>query len=97
MYLRGMHPENQEGEGVFFTSITQEVLHSLDSIFDGDDAVMVQTDNSSEPVTGSKPEHTPEHTVEHKPEHSPEHKPKKTLKENPENGEAGHQQSFGFD
>tara|TARA_A200000159_G_scaffold164956_1_gene198132 strand:- start:12880 stop:17001 length:4122 start_codon:yes stop_codon:yes gene_type:complete len=97
LYLRGMHPENQEGEGVFFTSITQGVLHSLDSIFDGDDAVMVQTDNSSEPVTGSKPEHTPEHTVEHKPEHSPEHKPKKTLKENPENGEAGHQQSFGFD
>ena len=96
-----MHPENQEGEGVFFTSISQEVLHSLDSIFDGDDTVMAQTDNSSEPVSGSKPENTPEHTVDHKPKQKPSHsqdqKPKKTLKEKPENGEAGHQQSFGFD
>lgn len=97
LYLRGMHPENQEGEGVFFTSISQEVLHLLDSIFDGDDTAMAQTDNSSEPVAGSKPEHTPEDTIDHKPERLSEHKPKKTFKEKPENSEAGHQQSFGFD
>lgn len=35
LYLRGMHPDNQRGEGVFYTAITQDVLKQLDTIFDG--------------------------------------------------------------
>ncbi len=37
LYLRGMHPENREGEGVFFTPISKHALHALDSLFDGED------------------------------------------------------------
>jgi exodeoxyribonuclease V beta subunit len=80
LYLRGMHPENLEGEGVFFTPISQEILHSLDGIFDGDDLAKAQTDKNSRP------------TSEKKPDERSEDKPEKM-----ESGEAGHQQSFGFD
>ena len=33
LYLRGMHPHNDRGEGVFFTSIDAQTLHALDNIF----------------------------------------------------------------
>lgn len=35
LYLRGMHPENQQGEGVFFTSISSHTLSQLDKVFEG--------------------------------------------------------------
>ena len=34
LYLRGMHPQNQHGEGVFYTDITQQELSRLDEIFE---------------------------------------------------------------
>jgi len=34
MYLRGMQPENQQGEGVFFTSISAHMLSQLDKVFE---------------------------------------------------------------
>lgn len=33
LYLRGMHPENESGEGVFYTDIPLSVLNQLDGIF----------------------------------------------------------------
>ena len=33
LYLRGMHPENEQGEGVFYTHIPSSLLHQLDAIF----------------------------------------------------------------
>lgn len=38
LYLRGMHPDNENGEGVFFTSITENILNALDKVFSSDDA-----------------------------------------------------------
>lgn len=34
LYLRGMHPENQQGEGVFYTSVPNALLAALDDVFD---------------------------------------------------------------
>lgn len=34
LYLRGMHPENQQGEGVFYTPIGNTLLEGLDRVFD---------------------------------------------------------------
>ncbi|BFT30036.1 exodeoxyribonuclease V subunit beta [Alteromonas sp. D210916BOD_24] len=34
LYLRGMHPQNRSGEGVFFTDITHQELSRLDHIFE---------------------------------------------------------------
>jgi len=36
LYLRGMHPSNTNGEGVFFTPIDTETLDALDEIFAGE-------------------------------------------------------------
>jgi len=33
LYLRGMHPENERGEGVFYTQVESQLLHRLDAIF----------------------------------------------------------------
>ncbi|MED5235384.1 MAG: 3'-5' exonuclease, partial [Pseudomonadota bacterium] len=33
LYLRGMHPENERGEGVFYTDVPSSVLNRLDGIF----------------------------------------------------------------
>ena len=35
LYLRGMHPENLDGEGVFYTKIDEATLCALDAIFHG--------------------------------------------------------------
>ncbi|NDV90652.1 exodeoxyribonuclease V subunit beta [Alteromonas sp. 345S023] len=34
LYLRGMHPENQQGEGVFYTPVPSALLAALDGVFD---------------------------------------------------------------
>jgi exodeoxyribonuclease V beta subunit len=34
LYLRGMHPENERGEGVFYTDIPSSLLMQIDSIFE---------------------------------------------------------------
>ena len=33
LYLRGMHPENERGEGVFYTQVDSQLLYRLDAIF----------------------------------------------------------------
>ena len=38
LYLRGMHPSNMNGEGVFFTPIDAETLEALDYLFSGADS-----------------------------------------------------------
>ncbi|MBU2977148.1 exodeoxyribonuclease V subunit beta [Alteromonas sp. C1M14] len=35
LYLRGMHPNNQASEGVFYTPVSEEQLHALDDLFSG--------------------------------------------------------------
>ncbi|KXJ60160.1 MAG: exodeoxyribonuclease V subunit beta [Alteromonas sp. Nap_26] len=35
LYLRGMHPDNKNEEGVFYTSISLSVLRRLDAVFSG--------------------------------------------------------------
>jgi exodeoxyribonuclease V beta subunit len=35
LYLRGMHPSNTNGEGVFFTPIDSGTLQALDRLFSG--------------------------------------------------------------
>ena len=35
LYLRGMHPHNRQGEGVFFSPIDGQTLDALDGLFDG--------------------------------------------------------------
>ena len=37
LYLRGMHPENEKGEGVFYSPITPNILNALDSVFSNND------------------------------------------------------------
>ena len=45
LYLRGMHPENERGEGVFYTDVPSSVLNRLDGIFASKDDA--QQGNSS--------------------------------------------------
>ncbi|WP_421134472.1 exodeoxyribonuclease V subunit beta [Alteromonas sp. A079] len=45
LYLRGMHPQNQQGEGVFFTSISSNTLSQLDNVFEnGENSVVTNAD-----------------------------------------------------
>ncbi|WP_218311985.1 exodeoxyribonuclease V subunit beta [Alteromonas antoniana] len=39
LYLRGMHPENEHQEGVFYTSLSSELLHALDDAFGTSEAL----------------------------------------------------------
>ena len=43
LYLRGMHPENQQGEGVFFTSISSQTLSQLDNVFESGENSVTST------------------------------------------------------
>jgi exodeoxyribonuclease V beta subunit len=52
LYLRGMHPENERGEGVFYTDVPSSVLNRLDGIFASKDDA--QQGNSSSNAGSSR-------------------------------------------
>ncbi len=54
LYLRGMHPENERGEGVFYTDIPSSVLNQLDAIFASKHNER-QGDSSKHADTGREP------------------------------------------
>ena len=48
LYLRGMHPENEQGEGVFYTDIPSCLLNQLDAIFASRDGTHTYQDKAHE-------------------------------------------------
>ena len=54
LYLRGMHPENERGEGVFYTDIPSSFLMQIDSIFERGGNIQ-QSDNSKNAGTTQQP------------------------------------------
>ncbi|MBQ4830480.1 exodeoxyribonuclease V subunit beta [Alteromonas sp. MMG017] len=53
LYLRGMHPSNTNGEGVFYTPIDSVTLQALDNLFLG--PVISEDEASSEEPSAQKP------------------------------------------
>jgi exodeoxyribonuclease V beta subunit len=60
LYLRGMHPSNTNGEGVFFTSIDSVTLQALDTLFLGpviaEDKASVQKLSDDHALNGPSPD-----------------------------------------
>jgi exodeoxyribonuclease V beta subunit len=56
LYLRGMHPENEKGEGVFYSPITPNILNALDSVFSTNDFNNKEAEETAESVNTSEQE-----------------------------------------
>jgi exodeoxyribonuclease V beta subunit len=60
LYLRGMHPDNTQGEGVFYTKIDMNYLQRLDNIFGANSNNPVDSLNEQSDVHSEASQKTPD-------------------------------------